>query len=72
MPRLEVSLELEPVHAVDDWTLLCLVCAKEGCDWKVRLPTEQQIRLAGLHTRCKIGLEARRAASTATLQAVKP
>lgn len=72
MPRLEVSLELEPAHPVDDWTLLCLVCARESCEWKLRLPADQQTRVAGLHSRCKIALEARRSPVTTTFPAVKP
>ena len=72
MPRIEVSLELEPAHPTDEWSLLCLACLKEGCEWKLRLPIEQETRVAGLHSRCKIALETRRASSTTALPAVKP
>ena len=73
MPKLEVSLDLDPAQPDVDWALICLLCLKEGCEWKVRLPLgAEQARVAGLHSRCKIALETRRSISTSTLPAVKP
>ena len=55
MPRLSLSLELEPAESEHDGALPCVVCGGYGCEWKLRFPG--QVMCRGIHTRCKVTVE---------------
>jgi hypothetical protein len=71
MPRLELSLELEPTQPEERVALPCLGCGRAGCEWKLQWPLGVDPGPRGLHTQCKISFEQRRVPSR-TFQAVKP
>jgi len=71
MPRLELSLDLEPTLVAERTLLDCIGCGRTDCEWKLVWPLGPKPGLRGLHTKCKIRVEQRRTPSS-TFEAVKP
>ena len=58
MPRLEVAIDLEPT-APEERDLCCFVCDLPNCEWKLTLPTKNNVIWRAIHGACKIALESR-------------
>jgi hypothetical protein len=69
MPRLELTLDLEPTEP-PELGMSCWCCGRYGCEWKFQLSWAPGV-WRGLHTKCKIAIEQKRRPSQ-MLEAVKP
>lgn len=63
MPRLELSLDLEPT-ALEERDLCCLICDLQNCEWKMTLHTKNNVIWRAIHTSCKIALEKKSSVKT--------